>query len=224
MPSKAKSMSAIKAAETVIETIMQMVADGRPMMQRVIPDDKVIYWEHYPDKDARDAKTLSRWYYHVHADGDRDAEEHGHFHLFLHQTQLTDPDGAWSEPSNKSEKRANVLHVAALSIDRSGIPRKWMVTNRWITDEWLYPADKIIPRLDDFNVDNTPQDKTVNRFLTAMVALYRGEIEQLILKRDARFAEMGASKENREPFQKGNDVLAELPIDLDEKLEELGLA
>lgn len=216
-------LEAKAAAEIVVETIIAMAEEGKPLMQRILPDGDLKFWDHYPVGDARDSDTKSRWYYHVHAAGQRDAEEHGHFHLFLDQEQLDDHDGAWSEPSSKSPTRANVLHVAALSIDYAGIPRKWMVTNRWITDEWLYPAEKIIPTLPRFNVDNTQEDKTANRFLTAMVAMYREEIASLLRRRDERFAEMGASPENRQPFQKGNDVLAEMDIDLDEKLEELGI-
>jgi len=212
-----------QAGAIVVETIMAMMQEGNPLMKRVLPDDNIVYWDHYPVGDARDANTKSRWYYHVHANGQREADEHGHFHLFLDQSQLDSPDGAWSEPSSTSTKRANVVHVAALSIDLQGIPRKWMVTNRWITDEWLYPAEKIIPALPRFNVDQTKQDATANRFLTAMVAMYRSEIALLLQQRDRRFAEMGASPENREPFQKGNEVMAEIAIDLDEKLASLGI-
>ena len=77
-----------QAALTVIETITAMAQDGVPMMLRVLPAADVRFWEHYPENDARDARTRSRWYYHVHAPGERDPGEHGHFHLFLHRTQL----------------------------------------------------------------------------------------------------------------------------------------
>ena len=76
-------MNQIEAAHTVIETIMQMAQEQRPLMLRVVPPDEVHFWKHYPVNDARDAKCRSRWYYHVHAPGSRDEGEHGHFHLFL---------------------------------------------------------------------------------------------------------------------------------------------
>ena len=226
MPEPTEPLAPRQAAEIVIETIMQMVQEGRPLMQRVLPEgEQPVFWEHYPDNDARDVKNLGRWYYHVHPAGDRDKDEHGHFHLFLHRTQLDDDSGEWSEPANKSEKRANVVHIAGLSIDHSGIPRSWFVTNRWVTDEWLYPSQKVIDHLLLYNVDDTAEDRIVNRFLTAMVAMYRGEIADLLKKRDFKFSEIGVSPDNPDNWEnKEHDVLASIPIDLDAKLEELGLA
>ena len=226
MPKPTEPLAPRQAAEIVVETIMQMVKEGRPLMQRVLPEDEQpVFWEHYPDNDARDVKNLGRWYYHVHPAGDRDKDEHGHFHLFLHRTQLDDDSGEWSEPANKSEKRANVVHIAGLSIDHSGIPRSWFVTNRWVTDEWLYPSQKVIDHLLLYNVDDTAEDRIVNRFLTAMVAMYRGEIADLLKKRDFKFSEIGVSPDNPDNWEnKEHDVLASIPIDLDAKLEELGLA
>lgn len=220
-----KPLSAQHAAEIVIESIMEMVQEGKPLMQRVLPEGSPLYWEHYPDNDARSKSTLARWYYHVHPAGQRDDDEHGHFHLFLHRTQLNDDSGEWSEPANKSETRANVVHIAGLSINHSGIPRSWFVTNRWVTDEWLYPAEKVIEHLPLYDVDDTGEDATVNRFLTAMVAMYRPEITELLQERDRKFAEIGVSPENPGDWEnKEHEVLGQIPIDLDEKLEELGLA
>ena len=209
MPEPTEPLAPRQAAEIVIETIMQMVQEGRPLMQRVLPEgEQPVFWEHYPDNDARDVKNLGRWYYHVHPAGDRDKDEHGHFHLFLHRTQLDDDSGEWSEPANKSEKRANVVHIAGLSIDHSGIPRSWFVTNRWVTDEWLYPSQKVIDHLLLYNVDDTAEDRIVNRFLTAMVAMYRGEIADLLKKRDFKFSEIGVSPDNPDNWEnKEHDVL-----------------
>lgn len=223
MPREISALEPKEAAEIVVETIMKMAEEAKPLMTRILPEDDIKFWEHYPDNDAIDKFTTSRWYYHVHADGQRDKDEHGHFHLFLDQSQLDNIIGAWSEPASQKKKRANVVHVAALSIDHSGIPRKWMITNRWITDEWLYPAEKVIAAIPKFNVDKTPQDKTANRFITAMVALYRDEIAELLHKRDEKFAIMGASTTNHAPYHRGSEVMAELDIDLDEKLESLGI-
>ena len=55
-----------------------MAQEQRPLMLRVLPEGgDSHFWKHYPEKDARDAKTKSRWYYHVHAPGSRDKDEHG---------------------------------------------------------------------------------------------------------------------------------------------------
>lgn len=210
------------AAQTVIETVTQMAAEGLPLMQRVLPEGDVHWWAHYPDDDARDANTRSRWFYHIHAPGDRDAAEHGHFHLFLHRTQLHDASMPLAIPAEGEDAEAFVVHIAGLSIDHQGLPKSWFATNRWVTNEFMYPAPTVIDHLACYNVDATEADSTVNRFLTAMVALYFEELSAMLLERDERMqllvAELGSSA-----YETANDILASCPIDIDAKIESLGI-
>lgn len=215
-------MNQQEAAGVVIETITGMALEQRPLMARVLPASDIHFWAHYPDDDARDSETRSRWYYHVHAPGDRDAAEHGHFHLFLHRSQLDDPAAVLAAPAEGEDAAAHVTHIAGLSVDHSGVPLAWFATNRWVTDEFLYPADTMIAHLDRYNVDATPEDDLVNRFLTAMVALYRPELSDLLRERDAALAEL-VKVGGPEAYEAGNDVLATCPIDLDAKIDALGL-
>ncbi|MCU0948753.1 MAG: hypothetical protein MUF47_10960 [Porphyrobacter sp.] len=211
-----------EAALIVIETITAMAREGTPLMMRVLPPDNVQFWDHYPDNDARDQHTRSRWYYHVHAPGDRDPLEHGHFHLFLHRTQLDDPQAFTTAPALGEDAPAHVTHIAGLAIDHSGIPISWFATNRWVTDEFLYPAPIMAAHLDRYNVDATAEDRHVNRFLTAMVALYRSEIVELLAARDAALAAL-TDTAGPAASESGEAVLARIPIDLDEKIDCLGL-
>jgi len=217
-------MTPVQAAHAVIETITAMAQEQKPLMLRVVPEDGATFWTHYPKNDARDEFCKSRWYYHVHAPGSRDANEHGHFHLFLHRTQL--PEGlepkVW--PPQGEDARAHVTHLITLSIDTNGIPRSWFTVNRFVTNEFLYPADVMIEHLPDFDVDHTKEDDLVNRFVTAMVALYREEIAELLRERDIRHeqlvAEFGDDAYNK---ASGVEVLSQIPIDLDTKLSSLDL-
>lgn len=217
------TMTEREAAEVVIDTITAMASEGRPLMTRVLPAGDVLHWAHYPDDDARDEHTRSRWYYHVHAPGDRDPAEHGHFHLFLHRTQMTGPVEPQAAPLEGEEAPAQVTHIAGLSIDHSGIPLAWFATNRWVTDEFLYPADTMAAHLRRYNVDATPEDSLVNRFLTAMVALYRSELAALLHRRDEALAKL-VQAGGRSAYEADNDILATCPIDLDTKIDSLGLA
>lgn len=207
------------AARVVIETITQMAAEGRPLMQRVLPPGEIHWWAHYPDDDARDAVTRSRYYYHVHEPGDRDPREHGHFHLFLHRTQIRRGAVPLAAPVEGDRAAARVVHVAGLSIDHLGIPIAWFTTNRWVTDEFMYPAATVAAHLDRYNVENAGEDPPVDRFLTAMVALFRDELGALLEARDARLAEIGAGFDQKDLFETGNDLLSTMPIDLDAKVE-----
>lgn len=218
-------MTPADAAATVIETITRMATEQRPLMLRVLPEGgESKFWKHYPDQDARDAHTRSRWYYHVHAPGSRDAEEHGHFHLFLHRTQIRDGIEPVALPPEGEDAKAHVTHLIGLSIDYRGIPRSWFATNRFVTNEFLYPAEVMIEHLPLYDVDHTKEDDLVNRFVTAMVALYRDEIAELLRQRDVRQAEL-VEQFGEDAFEKasGVEVLATLPIDLDAKIELLEL-
>jgi hypothetical protein len=218
-------MNSTQAAQTVIETITQMAQEQRPLMLRVLPEDgESHFWKHYPKGDARDADTKSRWYYHVHAPGSRDAGEHGHFHLFLHRSQL--PEGlepkVW--PPQGEDCKAHVTHLVGLSIDTVGIPRAWFTVNRFVTNEFLFPADVMIDHIPDFNVDKTSEDGLVNRFVSAMVALYRDEIAELLRERDVRHEELvGEHGEKGYEKESGVEVLSQISIDLDAKISKMNL-
>jgi hypothetical protein len=218
-------MTPNEAAHTVIETITQMAQEQRPLMVRVVPEAGAKFWQHYPDKDARSASTKARWYYHVHAAGSRDADEHGHFHLFLHRTQMAEDAEVKVMPPQGEDAKAHVTHIIGLSIANTGIPRSWFATNRFVTNEFLYSAEDMIEHLDLYNVDDTKEDALVNRFVTAMVALYRDEIAQLLRERDAAQAKLIGEHGPERAYEKasGVEVLASIPIDLDEKISTLDL-
>ena len=217
-------MTPQQAAVIVIETITAMAQEQKPLMLRVVPEDGATFWTHYPKGDARDKHCQSRWYYHVHAAGNRDEDEHGHFHLFLHRTQLSDGLVPKVWPPLGEDAKAHVTHLIALSIANSGVPRAWFATNRFVTNEFLYPADVMIDHMPDFNVDATFEDDLVNRFVTAMVALYRDEIADLLRQRDARQEQLEAEHGEAAYEQaSGMEVLAQIPIDLDAKIASLNL-
>jgi hypothetical protein len=209
------------AAEAVIAAITAMAQDGVPLMQRVLPEREAVVWQHYPENDARGVRTRSRWYYHVHPPGERDPGEHGHFHLFLHRTQLDDPAGFLAAPEAGEAAAAHVAHIAGLSISPEGIPVSWFVTNRWVTDEFFYPAAVMRAHLDRYDVDETGEDPLVGRLLTAMVALYREELAALLDRRDAALAAL-VGAQGASAYEAGHEVLASLPIDLDTKIAGLG--
>lgn len=216
-------MSPKDAARIVIETVTQMASEGKPLMQRILPEGEIHWWAHYPEDDARDALTRSRYYYHVHEPGDRDPREHGHFHLFLHRKQIDASALPMACPPAGAEAPAQVAHIAGLSIDRQGLPVAWFTTNRWVTDEFIYSSETLADHLAHYNVDNCGEDRLVDRFLTAMVALYRDDLRALLAERDTRLAEIGAGPDAPDLYESGNDLLSTLPIDLDAKVRSVEL-
>ena len=160
---------------------------------------------HYPARDVVDAGASTRFYYHAHRLND---PEHGHFHLFVHGRQP-----------------GEFMHLAALSLDVHGQPTRWFTTNRWVTGEHWRPAAQLLPHLRRWRVRTGGRLAPVARWLGAMVALYAGELEQLLRERDERLASrlQGRSRAEREAVfeDRSLDVISECPALLAPKISQL---
>ena len=126
---------------------------------------------HYPPGDIFDPDSGAQAYFHAHGagtGGDGAGDEYGHFHCFLRPGGLQGP----------------IHHLVALGINRSGQLVRLFTVNRWVTgDDWL-PAEELIALLPRFDLQLAKPDYLANRWLTAAVALYRGEIQSLLMERD----------------------------------------
>lgn len=176
------------AANRLIELSIEMNRQGLPLMQRILPSDTAAeIWAHYPADDAISPVSGSRFFYHCHPPEQHGAGEHGHFHLFLPLSLFRRQD-ALSVPPEDGSKRAEVVHFAALSVDCSGLPVKLFTVNRWVTDEWLFPAELVTALLLAFDLSGADGDELVNQWLTAFVSLAREDIGRLLANRDVLLA------------------------------------
>jgi hypothetical protein len=122
---------------------------------------------HYPTDDVIDPTHQSQYYYHAH----RGADEHGHFHCFA---RLSSPSGEGWVP----------VHLGAISMTPEGLPRALFATNAWVTEEHWLPAEDTIALLDGFVIDHANPSWPVNRWVTAMLVLFRPHFEALLRQRD----------------------------------------
>lgn len=173
-------------ADALIKTSLEIAASGTPLMHRVVPMDADFrVWDHYPTNDAVDSRSGARWFYHAHPVEDRNPAEHGHFHLFLSKDAFAQSGvEPLLEPPGGMTNGVETVHIIALSMDYRGVPRELFTVNRWVTDEWLYPASAIIERLDRFELESTDGDSLVNHWLMAMVGAFRSDIVDLLAERD----------------------------------------
>lgn len=125
-------------------------------------------WQHYPDGDVYDPESGAQWYYHSHADEHPD-EMHGHFHCFVR------PHG----------RPGPIHHLVAIGVDASGQAGRLFTVNQWVVDDQALDAPQRIRLLPRFDVQVARPNYLVNRWLTAVVALYQDEIAELIRARDA---------------------------------------
>ncbi len=156
--------------------------------------------EHYPRDDVFDADTHSQYYYHAHRDG---TGEHGHFHTFLRQPGM--PEGTQPVPYSGEEPwpegKDALSHLIAISMDAYGFPIGLFATNRWVTAEAWYKAEDVIRMLNQFNIDHAWPSWPVNIWMTAMMVLFRPQIEALLRQRDMVVADWMKAHPNVDVFE-----------------------
>lgn len=209
------------AAHALVDATVRLAGEGLPLMMRVAPPGGAfVVWDHYPPDDCVDRRSGCRWFYHAHPEGERDGGEHGHFHLFFDRTLFrARADTPLAGPPGGRSSGADIVHLVAIAINGDGLPTRLFTVNRWVTDEWLYPAVAIARRLTRFDLARADGDAFVNAWLTAAVEFFRPEIEAILAARDATIARWTGpdSFEDR-----SREILSSLPIDINDAVAALG--
>jgi hypothetical protein len=180
-----------KAGEELFEVLEQCARKGRHPVSDLLAGSPTAFtrWEHYPEEPVADERSGSSWFYHAHEPSEaRRWEEHGHFHCFA------SIDGP--------------VHLAAISIESSGVPTRLFATNRWVTNESLHPASEVAPLVDRFSIRADRRFALTSRWLSAMLRLFQPQIEWLLHERDRLVND-----------DESIEILAVVEIDLDRQLD-----
>jgi len=191
------------AGAEVEESYRLLRKTGANVVGQVLEHQGTFYeYDHYPEGDVYDNESHSQYYYHSHREG-----EHGHFHTFLRVAGIPDGiepiayDGAPERPMGEDA----IAHFVAISMNKPGYPIGLFTVNRWVSDDSWYKAEDLIALLDRFKMDHTYPCLAVNRWITAMLRLFRPQIEALILERD-RVVWAYAEKHNSEDVLEDRDL------------------
>jgi hypothetical protein len=180
------------------ETVLSQLGAARPDLAD---------WAHFPPGDVYDATTHAQYFYHRHAtDTPRDRNaEHGHIHTFMRPrgmpvgtlplvmpelaiadapSQPVDPVSPPAPQPNQGDGNDKFSHIVAIALDGDGAPTHLFTTNRWVTGETWYAAADVIGMLDRFSVELARPSWPANRWLCALIRLYRADIEELLHQRD----------------------------------------
>ena len=163
---------------------------------------RVEEWAHFPAGDVVDPRTHSRFYYHAHAADERTAGEHGHFHTFV-QAAAADDD-----------KAPQITHLVGISTDASGRVIRLFTTNRWVTGETWHDADTVIGMLAKFDMTCAAPSPTLNRWVSAVIRMFRPQIADLLRARDERIAAFRVAHPDNDVLEdRALQVTSELPVD-----------
>ena len=193
--------SMLVAGDEVLECLRVLHKGGLNVVGECLRGQGTFYeLNHYPEGDVFDRESHSQYYYHAHPGR---PGEHGHFHTFLRPKGM--PPGVTPVPYDGEEEWPTgddaLSHLIAISMDAFGMPIGLFATNRWVTNEVWYPAGDVIRMLDRYVIDHAYPSWPVNRWLTAMLRLFRTEIESLLLQRDRIIQEWAAQHPGKDVFE-----------------------
>jgi hypothetical protein len=212
-----KLLAMYYAAADATECAAALAHRGTNPVTEVLDGAEVVdEWIHFPRGDVVDPNTHSQYYYHTHATAERVGGEHGHFHTFVHPKKLA-PQLAPApvpEGENPEDEAGWITHLVGISTDASGHPIRLFTTNRWVTGEVWYDADAVLYLLDRFDITVDKPSHDLNRWVTAVVRMFRPQIVDLVRDRDLRIAEFKAAHPGRNVFEdRALPVTSEMPVD-----------
>lgn len=208
----------LEAGHEVLEWQRSLARTGDDVVGVVLRHEGPFHvLDHYPKGDVFDPNSHGQWYYHAHDAKDRPGE-HGHFHTFLRGGGM--PAGIEPAPLPDRAPEATphdlVCHLVALSMDQSGRSIGLFTTNRWVTGETWYAAPDVVAMLDRFDMKVDRPSWSVNRWLSAMLRLFRPQIEDLLHRRDARLRAWQAAHPGVNAYEDRRlEIPSRLPIDVE---------
>ncbi len=205
------------AGAEVMECLMALAKTGGNVVEEALRGQGIFYeFNHYPADDVYDPETHSQYYYHSHREG-----EHGHFHTYLR------PKGMpfWIEPAPvpdftpPEDDNDALSHIVAISMDSSGLPIKLFTTNRWICAETWYRAEDVSAMIDLFAITHAQPSWPMNRWVTAMLKLFKPRISELLFERDDTVAAWQKRHPRGNVYEdRGLDITSETPISLEDQI------
>ena len=212
-----------EAGAEVLECYRVLAKTGDNIVGEVLKGGgPFVQYSHYPDSDAYDPETASQYYYHAHRDG-----EHGHFHTFLREKGM--PAGIQPAPQSPAEYRSqagdSLCHLIAISMDSWGFPIGLFTTNRWVVADTWYAAADVIRMLDAFEMDTARPSWATNRWITAMLRLFRPQIVTLVQQRDSRILGLAAQNPTVDVHEdRSIETVTEIRIDVAKQIQAINRA
>lgn len=212
-----------RAARDLFEILESFAREGRhPVRDVVTPSDTFSCWEHCPPADVEDTGTGCAWYYHAHDPAHAlPWDEHGHFHCFMYTERMGQAARPITLPTTPDYCKGGLVHLAAFSFDANGTPMRLFIPNRWVTDEWLYPARDVIALIDRFCILSDQRYELTSRFLATILRLFHPHISAALRERDRIIEERGKDDLLRFTEDRSVEVVSSIAFDLDACLAEL---
>lgn len=217
-----------EAGAEAMECLRVLTKTGDNIVGELLRNTGTFYeWDHYPTGDVYDHVTHGQYYYHAHAIDQRFEGEHGHFHTFVRPKGMPPLVKPAKVPGFVMPEDPNdaLSHLVAVSMTPAGLPFRLFTVNRWVTGEVWYSAEDVIRLLDVFNIDHAQPSWPVNRWITAMVRLFKPQIADLLRARDRKVASWLEGRPEADVFEDRDlEVTSYLDISLEQQIQDVANA
>jgi hypothetical protein len=216
------------AGQQVVEVYRILAKTGDNVVGELLRGTDTFYeWDHYPKGDVYDRETHSQYYYHAHAADQRFPGEHGHFHTFLRPKGMPPGLAPADIPGRPVPEDPNdeLSHLIAIAMTPAGFPFRLFTTNRWVTGESWYRAEDVIALLAFFNIDHARPSWPANRWITAMLALFKPQIVELVRARDRAVAAWAELHRERDVYEDRElEIASYMEIDVEAQIRAVSQA
>lgn len=227
LPSEELEVMAL-AGQQVVEVYRILAKTGDNVVGELLRGTDTFYeWDHYPKGDIYDRETHSQYYYHAHAADQRFPGEHGHFHTFLRPKGMPPGLAPADIPGRPVPEDPNdeLSHLIAIAMTPAGFPFRLFSTNRWVTGESWYRAEDVIALLAYFNIDHARPSWPANRWITAMVGLFKPQIVELVRARDRAVAAWTELHPDRDVYEDRElEIASYMDIDVEAQVRAVSQA
>lgn len=224
-----EELQALAEAGSEVRTCRRVLAKtGDTVVGELLRGNGTLYeWRHYPPGDVYDAEYHAQYYYHCHPEDERPAGDHGHFHTFLRPLGM--PSGIAPAPLTDYQPPPGdndaLSHLIGVAMDTAGAPVRLFTTNRWVTGETWYVAADVVRMLDGFVIDHARPSWATNRWITALVRLFRPQIIELLEERDRVIARRAAERPDGNVYEDRDlEVTSQRSINVDDQIEQVTMA
>lgn len=222
-----ESLEAMAEAGAEIVNIHRLLAKtGANVVGELLKGHETFFeWDHYPTGDVYDRETHAQYYYHAHVADQRFKGEHGHFHTFLRPKGMPKGIQPAKIPGAVMPKDPNdrLSHLIAIAMTPAGLPFRLFTVNRWVTGEVWYEAADVTRFLDLFLIDHTWPSWPVNRWISALIPLFKPQIIELLEMRDRNVAAWAKGTLSDEVFEDRElEVTSYLDINVEKQVQEVG--
>jgi len=110
-------------------------------------------------------------------------------------------------------RQVSTRHLITIGLDAKGVPISLFTVNSWVTGDLMLSASNTASLLEQMTLDTGKE--AVDALIECVVRLYKYEIRDLLVRRDALLCERRAPGLLRD---ESLEVLSEIAINVDEKL------